>query len=52
VAEIISQTSLHLPDFKLMPPIFGGRNGQHSEHLQPMLDEMAEVFRTDPGAEW
>ena len=52
VAEIISQTSLHLPDFKLMPPILGGRKGEHSEHLQPMLDEMAEVFRTDPGAEW
>ena len=30
----------------------GGRHGQHTEHLQPLLDEMAEVFRLDPTAEW
>ena len=31
---------------------FGGRGGHHTEHLQPMLDEMAEVYRLDPTAEW
>ncbi len=30
----------------------GGRKGQHTEHLQPLLDEMSEVFRIDPAAEW
>lgn len=30
----------------------GGRQGRHSEHLQPLLDEMSEVFRLDPTAEW
>jgi ring-1,2-phenylacetyl-CoA epoxidase subunit PaaC len=30
----------------------GARTGKHSEHLQPLLDEMSEVFRMDPGAEW
>jgi ring-1,2-phenylacetyl-CoA epoxidase subunit PaaC len=52
VEETISQTSLHLPDWKIVQPITGGRIGKHTEHLQPLLDEMSEVFRIDPGAEW
>ncbi len=52
VDEIISQTQLHLPDWKIITPIEGGRNGHHTEHLQPLLDEMSEVFRIDPSAEW
>lgn len=31
---------------------YGGRNKFHTEHLQPLLDEMTVVFQTDPGAEW
>jgi ring-1,2-phenylacetyl-CoA epoxidase subunit PaaC len=52
VEEIIGQTTLTLPDWKLLQPRFGGRVGQHTEHLQPLLDEMSEVFRIDPSAEW
>jgi ring-1,2-phenylacetyl-CoA epoxidase subunit PaaC len=52
VEETISQTSLRLPDWKIVQPITGGRIGKHTEHLQPLLDEMSEVFRIDPGAEW
>jgi ring-1,2-phenylacetyl-CoA epoxidase subunit PaaC len=52
VEETIIQTSLHLPDWKIVQPIIGGRIGKHTEHLQPLLDEMSEVFRIDPGAEW
>lgn len=52
VEETISQTNLHLPDWKIVRPIIGGRIGKHTEHLQPLLDEMSEVFRIDPGAEW
>jgi ring-1,2-phenylacetyl-CoA epoxidase subunit PaaC len=52
VEEVINQTSLHLPDWKIIQPINGGRLGKHSEHLQPLLDEMSEVLRIDPGAEW
>jgi ring-1,2-phenylacetyl-CoA epoxidase subunit PaaC len=52
VEEVIRQTSLTLPDLKIVQPKFGGRNGQHTEHLQPLLDEMSEVFRIDPSAEW
>ncbi len=50
--KIIDQTHLQLPDFKMLKPLFGGRHGEHSKHLQPLLDEMSEVFRIDPGAEW
>ena len=52
VEAIIQQTNLHLPDWKLIKPMLGGRVGKHSDHLQPLLDEMSEVFRIDPSAEW
>ncbi len=52
IQEILNQTNLILPDWKILTPVTGGRVGKHSEHLQPLLDEMSEVFRIDPGAEW
>lgn len=52
VEELIGQTNLTLPEWKVVQPVTGGRIGKHSEHLQPLLDEMSEVFRTDPSAEW
>lgn len=52
VEELLNQTQLQLPDWKSLTPVMGGRHGQHTEHLQPLLDEMSEVFRIDPGAEW
>lgn len=52
IEEVISQTQLKLPDWKIITPVLGGRTGKHSEHLQPLLEEMSEVFRIDPTAEW
>jgi len=52
IEKVIGETKLHLPDWKLVAPVMGGRAGKHSPHLQPLLDEMSEVFRTDPTAEW
>lgn len=52
IEKILSQTNLSLPDVKIMLPNLGGRTGNHSEHLQPLLDEMSEVFKIDPNAEW
>lgn len=52
VEEIVQQTNLQLPDWNLVQPVAGGRIGKHSEHLQPLLDEMSEVFKIDPAAEW
>ena len=50
VRAVVAQTRLTLPSAQ--NAIYGGRMGQHSEHLQPLLDEMSEVFRIEPGAEW
>jgi ring-1,2-phenylacetyl-CoA epoxidase subunit PaaC len=50
--ETLSKTELKLPDLKILNPVDGGRIGKHSPHLQPLLDEMSEVFRMEPGAEW
>ena len=52
IDETLKTTSLSLPSLENINPVFGGRLGQHSEHLQPLLNEMSEVFRIDPTAEW
>lgn len=51
VTPIIEQAGLQLPSLNATPA-FGGRFGKHTPYLQPMLDEMTEVFRIDPAAEW
>jgi ring-1,2-phenylacetyl-CoA epoxidase subunit PaaC len=52
VEKVIAQTRLTLPAWGDVKPVYGGRVGRHSEHLQPLLDEMSAVFRIDPAAEW
>jgi ring-1,2-phenylacetyl-CoA epoxidase subunit PaaC len=52
VEEIVRQTQLRLTPWQNVRPMTGGRLGKHSEYLQPLLDEMSEVFRIDPLAEW
>jgi ring-1,2-phenylacetyl-CoA epoxidase subunit PaaC len=52
ISEVLNQTRLQLPDINNIKPVVGGRVGKHSEHLQPLLDEMSEVFKIDPTAEW
>ena len=52
IEGILSQTGLSLPAWQTIQPVNGGRSGKHSEHLQPLLDEMSEVFKIDPAAEW
>jgi ring-1,2-phenylacetyl-CoA epoxidase subunit PaaC len=52
IESVVAQTALHLPDLRTISPVYGGRVGNHTEHLQPLLDEMSEVFRIDPTAEW
>lgn len=51
ISEVISKTQLSLPPMNV-EPVNGGRIGKHSEHLQPLLNEMSEVFNIDPTAEW
>ncbi len=52
IKEEVAKTKLVLPDLLTITPVLGGRTGTHTDHLQPLLDEMAEVFRTDPTADW
>ncbi|MCU0420776.1 MAG: phenylacetate-CoA oxygenase subunit PaaC [Cyclobacteriaceae bacterium] len=52
IESVLAPTHLQLPDVVLIAPVVGGRQGQHSPHLQPLLDEMSEVFKIDPAAEW
>ena len=52
VHEVIEKTSLTLPDLSSQVPVNGGRIGKHTDHLQPLLDEMTEVVKLDPTAEW
>lgn len=52
ISEILAKSDLKLPSLDSIEPVFGGRNGSHTEHLQPLLDEMSEVFKVDPTADW
>lgn len=50
VQELIGGTPLTWDP--TVAPKLGGRKGVHTEHLPPLLEEMGEVFRIDPTAEW
>ena len=52
INDVVKKTSLTINDITDIDPQYGGRNGEHTEHLGPLLDEMAEVFRVDPSADW
>lgn len=50
ISPVLEEAGLSIPETS--SPVLGGRGGHHTEHLQPLLDEMTEVFRVDPNAEW
>lgn len=52
IGAILQEAGLKVPDIDKLEPVYGGRKGFHTEYLQPLLDEMTEVFRIDPAAEW
>jgi ring-1,2-phenylacetyl-CoA epoxidase subunit PaaC len=52
ITEVLGGTNLTIPEWNSVVPDYGGRQGKHSGHLQPLLEEMSEVFRSDPSAEW
>lgn len=52
ITVVLNETDLKLPNIEKIAPQYGGRVGQHTEHLQPLLEEMGEVIQTDPKAEW
>ncbi|MBN9399375.1 MAG: phenylacetate-CoA oxygenase subunit PaaC ['Candidatus Kapabacteria' thiocyanatum] len=50
VGATLGNAALRIPDHA--EPVYGGRKGTHTEYLQPLLNEMTEVYRIDPSAEW
>lgn len=52
ISPVLTKATLSIPDESTWQPQTGGRKGIHTEHLQPLLDEMSEVFKIDPTAEW
>jgi ring-1,2-phenylacetyl-CoA epoxidase subunit PaaC len=50
VTELLAPSTLEIPTSS--DAHLGGRKGYHTDHLQPLLDEMTEVYRVDPSAEW
>lgn len=52
ISGIFDKAGLTIPDSDSIQRVYGGRKGFHSQYLQPLLDEMTEVFGIDPSAEW
>ena len=52
VNDLLLSCNLNIPDSINKNDGFGGRNFIHTEHLEPLLKEMTEVFMIDPIAEW
>jgi ring-1,2-phenylacetyl-CoA epoxidase subunit PaaC len=52
ITPTIEKASLQIPSSNTWSPVLGGRKCIHTEHLAPLVDEMSEVFRVDPSAEW
>ncbi len=54
VNEVIEKSTLKVPEINENNNTlgFGGRKGYHTEYLQPLLNEMTEVYSIDPSAEW
>lgn len=52
IETVLEPAGLKLQDVSSLKPSYGGRNGFHTEHLKPLLEEMTEVYKIDPAAEW
>jgi len=52
ITPILEKGNLQLPSLPIKERMYGGRQGYHTEYLQPLLDEMTEVYRLDPAATW
>lgn len=52
VTEKLNAFGFTLPEIGDVVPAVGGRKGHHTSYLQPLLDEMTEVFSIDPTADW
>ncbi len=52
ITPFIIKAGISIPSSETWNPVYGGRVGKHTKHLSPLVEEMSEVFRYDPTAEW
>ncbi len=52
VKEILEEATLCLPETEKQHLVSGGKEGNHTEHLQNILGEMQYLQRTYPNCEW
>lgn len=52
ITPVLENATLKIPSSDSWKPEYGGRKGNHTEYLKPLVEEMSEVFRLDPKAEW
>jgi ring-1,2-phenylacetyl-CoA epoxidase subunit PaaC len=52
IHPLTEQAGLKLPENPDPTVGLGGRKGYHTDYLEPLLNEMTVVFRTDPLAQW
>lgn len=52
VSPLIKKAGLKVPHGTKNTKGIGGRVGIHTEYLQPLLNEMTEVYALDPSADW
>ncbi|MBI5864503.1 MAG: phenylacetate-CoA oxygenase subunit PaaC [Planctomycetes bacterium] len=52
IQNVVENATLRITLARPAPDAAGGRGGKHSEAFAALLDELAEVYRTEPGAAW
>lgn len=52
MAKLILDSGLSIPEVTDKTKYYGGRQGKHTDQLQPLLNEMTEVFAIDTQASW
>ncbi len=52
ITPLLENSELTIPAKEDWAPVYGGRTGRHTEYLQPLLNEMTEVYTIDPSADW
>jgi ring-1,2-phenylacetyl-CoA epoxidase subunit PaaC len=50
--ELLDTGQITLPKISDENTGMGGRNGYHTEYLNPLLNEMTQVYRMEEGVEW
>lgn len=52
ITPVLTQAGLLMPNLEQIAPVYGGRQGYHTNYLLPLLNEMGEVYKLDTEANW